>query len=159
MSHPVARLAFRPSRRALLGAALGFGVAGLPACSEAPAEPRAIKWGRDVCDFCHMTFGDRRYAAEIWDPTTHRARIYDDFGCSVLAAADMGVLDRADVAWWVSDDADPTRWIDARTARYRGDVVTPMGYGHSAGTTPAHTLDFTAAAVAIREKAECEHHS
>ncbi len=149
----------RPSRRGFLGAGVTVAVASLlPACSEVTPEPRKIKWGRDVCEHCHMVFGDKRFAAQIWDVSLPRARIYDDFGCAVLAAAEMEVLERAEVRFWVSDDLDPARWIDARTAHYRDGVVTPMGYGHSAASTAAdHPLSFAAAATAIRDKAACEH--
>ena len=108
-------------------------------------------------EFCHMTFGDRRFAAEWWDLANHRPHVFDDFGCAVLAADEAGVIDRADVAFWITDDADPARWLDARAAHYRDDTVTPMGYGHSAGSSPAHRLDFAAATRAIRDKAACEH--
>lgn len=158
-SHPTNDLFVRPSRRAVLGAGLaGAMVALLPACSEVTPEPRRIKWGRDVCEHCHMVFGDKRFAAQIWDASLPRARIYDDFGCAVLAAEEMGLLARDDVRFWVTDDVDPNRWIDARTAHYRDGIVTPMGYGHSAASTSAdHPLTFVAAATAIRDKAACEH--
>lgn len=149
-----------PSRRTLLrGAAVFAAVACLPGCSEVTPEPRKIKWGRDVCEFCHMVFADRRFAAEIWDADLKRARIYDDFGCAVLAAAELGVPDQGGAPWWVLDDGDPGRWLDARTALYRDGVTTPMGYGHSAGTGAGHPLGFVAAASAIRDKAACEHKS
>lgn len=149
------RARFGPiSRRALLAA----GVAPLlPACSEVEARPRPIKWGRDVCEFCHMTFGDRRYAAEIWDGDANRARLYDDFGCAVLAAAERGVLDKNDVRFWVTDETKPEIWLDARAARFRDGAATPMGHGHAAGPGAAYALDFAAAAKAIRDKADCEH--
>lgn len=158
-SRPANDLFARPSRRAVLGAGLTVAaVALLPACSEVTPEPRKIKWGRDVCEFCHMVFGDRRFAAQIWDAANNRARIYDDFGCSVLAADEMGVLARAEVRYWVTDDVDPSRWIDARAAHFRDGVTTPMGYGHSAASTAAdHPLTFVAATTAIRDKAACEH--
>jgi len=149
-----------PSRRLLLRTGAVCGLSGLlPACSEVKAEPRAIKWGRDVCEFCHMVFGDRRYVAEIWDSEYNRARIYDDFGCAVLAAAENGVIDKAEVKFWVNDETRPEVWLDARAARFRDQVVTPMGYGHAAGTGAAYALDFKAAATAIRDKAACEHKS
>ena len=157
-SIPLDDLFARPSRRGVIAASLGLAATALlPACSEVPPEPRRIKWGRDVCEFCHMVFGDRRYAAEIWDADLARARIYDDFGCAVLAAAELGLLERADVPFWVTDDAAPDQWLDARKANYRDGVVTPMGYGHSAGPAPTHPLGFLAAATAIRDKAACEH--
>ena len=156
---PLADLFARPHRRAVLRAGGGLAALalGLSGCADVPVEPRKIKWGRDACEFCHMVFADRRFAAEVWDPGTSRARIYDDFGCAVLAASEAGTLERADVAFWVSDDAAPDTWIDARAAHYRNDTTTPMGYGHSAGRTPAHRLDFAAATAAIRDKAACEH--
>lgn len=149
-----------PTRRAVLRLAglAAIGVA-LPACSEVKAAPRAIKWGRDTCEFCHMVFADRRFAAEVWEPANNRARIYDDFGCAVLAASENGLADRDDVPFWVVDDGDPNRWLDARSTRYRNDATTPMGYAHSAGSSPAHRLDFRAAVTAIRDKATCEHHA
>ena len=158
-SRPLAELFAGTSRRAVLGGGLASAVVALlPACSEVTPEPRKIKWGRDVCEHCHMVFGDRRYAAQIWDASLPRARIYDDFGCAVLAAEEMGLLGRDEVRFWVTDDLDPNRWIDARTAHYRDEVVTPMGYGHSAASTAAgHPLSFSAAATAIRDKAACEH--
>lgn len=153
------RLAFRPpTRRAVLGTGLAFAtMVGLPACSEAPAAPRPIKWNRESCEFCHMVFADRRFSAEWWDADLHRARAFDDFGCAVLAADEAGVIDRSDVAFWVSDDADPTRWLDARAVHFRDGQATAMGYGYSAGTSPLHRLDFATAAAAIRDKAACEH--
>ncbi|NVO16400.1 MAG: hypothetical protein HXX10_20425 [Rhodoplanes sp.] len=121
--------------------------------------PRTIKWNRDTCDHCHMVFADRRFAAQVWDPEMRRTRLYDDFGCAVLSAGELGLIDRDDVPFWVTDDAAPDHWLDARTARYRDGVVTPMGYGYSAGPAATHPVDFRTAAAAIREKADCAHKS
>jgi len=148
------------SRRGLLRqAGAGSLALALPACSAVAPAPRAVRWGRDVCEFCHMVFADRRHAAQVWNATLERPQIYDDFGCSVLAAAERGVLEDVAVAYWVLDENAPTIWLDARAARYRDGQVTPMGYGHSAGTSPGHSLDFATAARAIVEKAACEHRS
>lgn len=146
------------SRRALIQAGVACGAASaLPACSEVKPVPRAIKWGRDLCEYCHMVFADRRYAAEIWDRDYNRARLYDDFGCAVLAAYDLKLSDDSDVPFWVADETRPDIWLDARRANYRDAVRTPMDYGHAAGATTAYPLTFKAAAVAIRDKAGCEH--
>lgn len=153
-----AALASPADRRSILASGLSLGAfLCLPACSEVQASPRPIKWGRETCEFCHMTFGDRRFSAEWWDRANARAHVYDDFGCAVLAADEAGVLNDPGVAFWVSDDAAPTTWLDARVTSYRNGVSTPMGYGHSAGKGPAYPLDFATAAAAIRDKAACEH--
>lgn len=154
----LAELFRAPSRRTVMQVGMLAGLGPLlPACSEVEAKPRVIKWGRDTCEFCHMVFADRRFAAEVWDGDTNRARLYDDFGCAVLAAAEMEVLEREAVRFWVSDETQPDTWLDARRARFRDNVVTPMGYGHSAGSGSGYRLDFAAASQAIRDKAACEH--
>lgn len=159
VSASIADLFAAASRRDALRLTGFAALAAFAGCAPVEAAPRKIKWGRDTCEFCHMTFADRRFAAEVWNPATNRARIYDDFGCAVLASTENGTADRADVPFWVSDDADPDHWLDARAARYRNDAVTPMGYAHSAGRTPDHPLDFSTAVAAIRDKAACEHHA
>lgn len=156
---PLAELFAAATRRDALRLAGLAALSTLSACGPVQAAPRPIKWGRDTCEFCHMTFADRRFAAEVWDPQTNRARVYDDFGCAVLASTEAGTADRDDVPFWVSDDSAPETWLDARAARYRDDAVTPMGYAHSAGRSPAHRLDFRAAVAAIRDKAACAHHA
>ena len=138
---------------------IGFGgcLAGIAGCSEAKPGPRAIRLKRESCQTCGMPIGDPRYAAEIWDPEYGRVRVYDDFGCAVLAAYGRHELDRADIGFWVADETDPTRWLDARSARIRAGVATPMGHGHAAGPAESHPLDYTTAVAAIREKALCAH--
>lgn len=159
-SSPIADLFAGSTRRDVLRlAALAATSASLAACAPATPAPRKIKWGRDVCEFCHMTFADRRFAAEVWDPETNRAHIYDDFGCAVLAASETGLADHPEVPFWVTDDGAPEVWLDARAAHYRDDSVTPMGYSHSAGRGAAYRLDFPTAVAAIRDKAACEHHA
>jgi len=131
--------------------------AGLAGCSDATPAPRAVRLKRDICPFCGLPVYDSRYAAEIWDSENSRVRVYDDFGCAVLAAAQRGELERSDVGFWVADESDPTRWLDARSARYRSDAQTPMEFGHAAGPADRYRLDFATAVAAVREKALCAH--
>lgn len=146
------------SRRALLRAGFVCVAGGLlPACSEVAPAPRAIKWGRDLCEFCHMVFGDKRYVAQIWNREMGRAQIYDDFGCAVQAAVERDVLNATEVSFWVNDETKPDVFLDAREAMYRAGARTPMGHGYAPGATPAYTLDFAVATQAIRDKTACEH--
>jgi len=104
-----------------------------------------------------MPVGDPRFAAEIWDSDYGRVRIYDDFGCAVMAAEGRGEIGRSDVAFWVADETEPTRWLDARSAHYRSGAPTPMAHGYAAGPQIGHGIDFAAATSDIREKALCAH--
>lgn len=148
---------FAPRRR-FICMGLGIFVAGaLAGCSEARPAPRAVRLKRENCDYCGMPIGDPRYAAEIWNGDSGRVRVYDDFGCAVIAAAARNELDRVDVAFWVADESNPERWLDARSARYRTGAATPMGHGYAAGPENGHLLDFAATSAAICAKALCAH--
>lgn len=148
-----------PTRRRFVCMALGLAaVGGLAGCSqEAGPAPRAIKLKRETCDYCGMPIGDPRYAAEIWNADIGRVRVYDDFGCAVIAASQRKELERTEVAFWVADEGDPARWLPARSARYREGVATPMGHGYAAGAEVGHPADFATASAAICEKALCAH--
>jgi len=139
---------------------MGLGVvltSGLAGCSNATPAPRAVRLKRETCQHCGLPIYDPRYAAEIWDSEHGRVRVYDDFGCAVFAAFTRGELERSDIGFWVADETDTTRWLDARSARYRSDAPTPMGYGYVAGPAEGHPLDFATAVAATREKALCAH--
>ena len=146
------------TRRRFLCMGLTILVAGQAAgCAEARPAPRAVRLKRESCEHCGMPIGDPRYAAEIWNGETGRVRVYDDFGCAVIAASARGELDKAEVAFWVADESDPARWLEARGARYRAGAATPMGHGYAAGPKQGHPVTFTAAFTAICEKALCAH--
>jgi len=143
------------TRRAFVCMGLAAGVGALGGCSDAKPAPRAVRLGRETCQNCGMTVSDARYAALIWDSEYGRVRVYDDFGCAVVAAFQRKELDRADVAFWVADETDPAKWLDARAARFRDNAATPMGYGHAAGPEANHPLDYEKAVTAICDKAMC----
>ena len=146
------------TRRRFVCMALGFAAAGaLAGCSEAQPAPRVVKLKRENCDYCGMPISDARYAAEIWNADISRVRVYDDFGCAVIAASQRKELERTEILFWVADETDPTRWLDARSARYRDGVATPMGHGYAAGPEAGHSTSFAAASAAICEKALCAH--
>lgn len=146
------------TRRRFVCMGLGILVAGgLAGCSEAKPAPRTVRLKRENCEYCGMPVHDSRYVAEIWNDEIGRVRVYDDFGCAVIAASARNELARTDVAFWVADESDPDHWLDARSARYRADVATPMGHGYAAGPENGHPVDFAAASAAICAKALCDH--
>jgi len=146
------------SRRQVVSGAMVLIVTSvLGGCGSAVPRPRAARLKRDSCQYCGMPVSDPRFVAEIWDSDYHRVRIYDDFGCAVMAAAGRGEIERSDVAFWVADESEPSRFLDARSAHYRSGAPTPMGHGFAAGPEKGHSIDFAAATSAIREKALCAH--
>jgi len=130
---------------------------GLAGCSNPTPAPRAARLKRENCQYCGMPVSDPRYVAEIWDNEYQRVRVYDDFGCAVLAASARSELGRSDIGFWVADETEPSRWLDARSARYRSGVATPMGHGYAAGPENSHPQDFATASAAVRAKALCNH--
>jgi hypothetical protein len=104
-----------------------------------------------------MPITDARYAAEIWNTEYRRVRVYDGFTCAVLAASERGELERTDIGFWVTDETEPARWLDARSARYRLDSKTSI-HGDAAGPADGqHPLDFATAVATVRENGLCVH--
>ncbi len=109
----------------------GFSISG---CSKKDQkEPVKMHWDRDMCERCKMAISERKYAAQIVNPKTGKHYKFDDLGCAVLW------LDEEKIPWkdkaiiWVTD-AKTGKWIDAKTAMYTDDSITPMAYGISAFT-------------------------
>ena len=145
------------SRRAFSRLALGASLAALGAgCSRPTPGPKALKLGRDVCEHCNMIISEQRYAAQTWDAGRHRARLYDDVGCAVLAAANAGELDDPKLLFWVADAKGGAGWIAAREASYRDGFHTPMGHGYAAAPAGVWPLTYDAMLAAVRRKALCQ---
>ena len=91
----------------------------------------AIHWDRDVCQRCKMVVSERKYAAEIVNPNTGKVYKFDDIGCAVMWLKEEHIpwADKAKI--WVTD-AKSGKWLDAKSAKYTDDSITPMAYGISA---------------------------
>ncbi len=134
-------------RLCLLLLALLF--AGLTACSGDPGTgPKSPKWDRDACERCRMVLSDRHYSAQIRVfPEGKRAKVFffDDIGCATLWLEKQPWKDDPQTEIWVTDHRTGN-WIDARTATYVAEKITPMEYGLGAQAEPAPGgLDFEAA--------------
>jgi hypothetical protein len=105
----------------------------LSGCGESrqKGEAAQVHWDRDMCERCKMVVSERKYAAEIVDPKTDKVYYFDDIGCAVLWLEEEKIpwADRAKI--WVTD-AKTGEWLDARTAKYTDDSITPMAYGIAA---------------------------
>ena len=90
-----------------------------------------IHWDRDMCSRCVMVVSDRKNTVQVKNNDTQRTYIFDDIGCMALWF-DEDELDWEDKAIvWITD-VNSGEFIDARTAFYDTNNVTPMAYGFSA---------------------------
>ena len=90
-----------------------------------------IHWDRDMCERCKMVISERKYAAEVVNPTNGKAYKFDDIGCAVLWLKEEHIPWANKAKIWVTD-AKSGKWLDAKTAKYTDDSITPMAYGIAA---------------------------
>jgi len=93
-----------------------------------------IHWDRDMCARCVMVVSDRRNTVQLRNPTTGQKYIFDDIGCTILWFKDENITWRDKAVIWITD-IDTGEWIDAKTAFYDTNNITPMAYGFSAHKT------------------------
>ena len=93
--------------------------------------PAKIHWDRDMCDRCVMVLSDRKNTVQLQNPTTKKIHKFDDIGCMVLWFEEEKIDFKDSVKIWITDAATG-EWIDARSAIYTADNVTPMAFGFSA---------------------------
>ena len=120
----------------------------LGACGEPGTGPVEVKWDRATCERCRMVLSDRRHSAQVrLGEPKGGSRVYpfDDLGCALIwLEGRPGRIEAANEIWvsdWRTGD-----WIDARTASFVPNQITPMQYGLGAQPDPAPgTLDFAQA--------------
>jgi nitrous oxide reductase accessory protein NosL len=93
--------------------------------------PRKVHWDRDMCQRCKMVLSDRDFAVEIINPKSKKVYYFDDIGCAVLWLKEEKIPWTESAKIWVRD-GKTKEWIDARSAKYIDDAVTPMAYGFQA---------------------------
>jgi len=90
-----------------------------------------VHWDRDMCARCVMVVSDRENTTQVRDPKTGRTYMFDDIGCTILWFKDEKIEWRDQAKIWITD-VNSGEWIDARTAFYDTENITPMAYGFSA---------------------------
>lgn len=115
----------RRARRGVSAAALVLvSVMTLPGCG---VGPQPIRYGQDNCDFCRMTFTDRRFGGEV---CTRTGKVYkfDDLHC-LLGSLKAGVPDRKAVSAIYLVNYTGGAWIsaDAGLLLRSPALHTPMG--------------------------------
>jgi nitrous oxide reductase accessory protein NosL len=93
-----------------------------------------VHWDRDMCSRCVMVVSDRKNTVQIKNPDTFKTYMFDDIGCMVLWFEEEQIEWKDKAIVWITD-VDSGEFIDARTAFYDTNNVTPMAYGFSAHKT------------------------
>ncbi|MDD2384379.1 MAG: nitrous oxide reductase accessory protein NosL [Sulfurospirillaceae bacterium] len=93
--------------------------------------PQKIHWDRDMCERCKMVLSDRKFSAQVVNPENGRKYTFDDIGCVVLWFRDDKIAWSDKAIIWVND-VHTGEWIDARSAWYDVENITPMAYGFGA---------------------------
>ena len=90
-----------------------------------------VHWDRDMCARCVMVISDRHNAVQVKNPNNNKTYMFDDIGCAILWFKDENISWKDQAKIWITD-VNSGEWIDARTAFYDTENITPMGYGFSA---------------------------
>lgn len=110
-------------------------------CQDTPKDgPAKVHWDRDMCDRCVMVLSDRKNSVQLRHPTTNKVYKFDDIGCMVLWFDEENIDFKDSAKIWVTD-VNSGEWIDARSAFYTPDNVTPMAFGFSAYSTKESIKD------------------
>ncbi len=90
-----------------------------------------VHWDRDMCARCVMVVSDRKNTTQVRNPKTGQTFMFDDIGCTILWFKDENISWSNQAVIWITD-VKTGEWIDARTAFYDTENITPMAYGFSA---------------------------
>jgi len=90
-----------------------------------------VHWDRDMCARCAMVVSDRKHTLQAINPKDGKSYMFDDIGCAILWFHDEKIEWEKDAVLWITD-AKTGEWIDAKTAFYTTQNVTPMAYGFMA---------------------------
>ena len=93
-----------------------------------------VHWDRDMCARCVMVVSDRKNTTQVKNPDNGKTYMFDDIGCAILWFNDEQIQWKDKAVIWITD-VNTGKWIDARTAFYDTENITPMAYGFSAHTT------------------------
>ena len=95
-----------------------------------------VHWDRDMCSRCVMVVSDRHNTTQARDPKTGKKYMFDDIGCMALWFEEEKIEWRDKAIVWITD-VNTGEWIDAKTAFYDTENITPMAYGFSAHKSKA----------------------
>ncbi len=112
-----------------------FSLLTIVGCEEhSKTDVAKVHWDRDMCARCVMVVSDRKNTTQVRDPITGKKYMFDDIGCTILWFQDENIEWKDQAIIWITD-SQTGEWINARTAFYDTENITPMAYGFSAHKT------------------------
>jgi len=93
-----------------------------------------VHWDRDMCSRCVMVVSDRKHAIQVKNPQNGKSYMFDDIGCMALWFDEENISWKNKAVIWIVD-ASTKKFIDARSAFYDMDNITPMSFGFWAHKT------------------------
>ena len=115
---------------------MGMMLLVLTGCKDENATgPVAIKYDREICQYCKMIISDPRFAAEIRLAKGDEVFKFDDMGGAVLWLETRKTSETPQTEIWVRDMKTGTKWLDAKKVYYIGKQHSPMDYGFGAVET------------------------
>ncbi|MCD6191601.1 MAG: hypothetical protein J7K14_08725 [Sulfurimonas sp.] len=114
---------------------LGILVFSFSACEKkSTTDVAEVHWDRDMCARCVMVVSDRQNTTQVRNPKTGKTYMFDDIGCMALWFKEENIEWKDKAIVWITD-VNTGKWINARTAFYDTENITPMAYGFSAHKT------------------------
>jgi len=101
-----------------------------------------MNWNRDTCERCRMMVSEPDFAAQVryfTENNKSKVATFDDIGCAALWLQESPWSKDERTEIWVVDHRNK-EWINARTATFIPDRITPMNYGLGAQSDPGQYL-------------------
>ena len=105
----------------------------LAGCNDvADTGPVAIKYDREICQYCKMIISDPHFAAEVRLRKGDKVYKFDDIGGAILWLEHKKPGETPETEIWVRDMKTGSKWLDARKVQFLGEQHSPMEYGFGA---------------------------
>ena len=111
---------------------LSLYIASLLLCScskEINLEAEAPKWDVQTCDRCKMLVSDKKFSAQVVNPTDGKHFFFDDLGCALMWLQGKEAKEWKDKALIYATDPRNGTWLNIKENELVSGYVTPMAYG------------------------------
>lgn len=102
----------------------------LCSCSkEVNLNAQSPKWDIQTCDRCKMLLSDKKFSAQVVNPSDGKHYFFDDLGCALLWLEGNEAKAWSDKAIIYATDPANGKWLNVKENQIVSGYVTPMAYG------------------------------